>query len=153
MIPIFYLACSCSLFVGDDGKNGLPYLAINWIEEPEYYNDSNPDIPNSFDRGKYYETQPGTYSFEYAYEDGYGWEGHYTIKKAEPGEKGTFFRNDGKDGKDNYYTLMLSYHGTEYDNRYRKSANLDTYKYKVRIGSYVIEVFKQKIYPDKPELN
>jgi len=142
------LISSCSLFVGDDGQDGLPYLAIDWIERPAFYQDSNPSIPDNYKRGHFYETQTGTYSFEYAYEDGFGWEGHYVIKEAEPGESGSFFRSDGGDGKDNYYTLLLSYHGSSFDNEYRKSVLPSVQEYEVLFGRYVFKIVKQRIYPD-----
>lgn len=147
-LSLVLVISSCSLFVGDDGQDGQPYLAIDWIERPAYYQDSNPSIPDNFQRSHFYETQTGTYTFEYAYEDGFGWEGHYVIKEAEPGESGSFFRSDGADGKDNYYTLLLSYHGSSFDNEYRKAILSGVKEYEVPFGQYVFKIVKQPISPD-----
>src|SRR6056297_2927998 len=107
---------SCSLISSDEAEDGIPYIAIDWIEEPEYYIDDNSSIPTPFEKDTYYDTIPQTVSFEYAYSDGFGWQGTYTIKKAESGRDGKFLGNDSKDGRDSYYKLILSYSGSNFRN-------------------------------------
>lgn len=132
---------SCSLIIGNDGNNGSPHLAIDWIEDPEYYTDNNPSIPTGLTKNSFYPTQTGTFDFEYGYSDGFGWEGYYIIKQGEPGEKGKSFRKNGKDGKDNFYTLLLTYHGSEFDNYYEKRISQDERFFEVQSGGYILQVY------------
>lgn len=156
VITITILVClciffaSCSLFMGSDGKDGEVFLSIDWIEQPEYYTDSNPAIPNNFQRGFSYKTEPGDYNFEYAFEDGYGWEGIYTIREAEPGESGSFFRNDDSDGKDAFYSIVLTYNGMIFENEYKTIIGSDKEDEIIFIsasaGNFVLDIVMNRIY-------
>lgn len=141
-----FLAGSCSLFTGSDGDDGRIHLAIDWIEQPVYYTDTNPSIPQSFVRKQFYPTEPGVYSFEYAFDDEFGWEGFYELKEAEPGKNGKVFWKNGRDGKSVFYTLMLSYRGTGIDNYYEK-ARSDATGYHVEeiVDGLRITIYARKV--------
>ncbi len=108
----------CSLFIGSDGEDGQTFLSIDWIDQPEYYTDDNPSIAINFERGAEYETEPGSYNFEYGYSDGFGWSGIYIIEEAEPGENGSALWKDGADGQHLFYRMLLSYNGSSFNNEY-----------------------------------
>lgn len=153
VILLASILSSCTLFFPNEGEDGAPYLAIDWIERPVYYQDDNPAIPQNPERNFFYKTETGTFDFKYEYEDGFGWEGKYVIKKGEPGEQASFLFHNPKDGRDNYYTLLLSYHGTDFSNEYRKHVaskqhpdHLDNYLYyEIRSGDYVFQVHKKPL--------
>lgn len=116
---VLFPLLSCSLFIGSDGKYGNTFLAIDWVEEPIYYFDTNPEIPSNFQRSYYYKIESGVYEFEYAYADGFGWRGTYTIRESEPGESGSLFFNDGADGRDTHYSMILTYNGIILDKEHK----------------------------------
>lgn len=151
-ISIGLVLQACSLFVGSDGKDGEVFLSIDWTQEPEYYTDTNPAIPGNLQRGFFYKTDPGSYEFEYAFDDGFGWEGTYTIREAEPGESGSFFRSDGDDGKDAYYSIILTYNGIIFENEYKTISDSGVQNDLVLIsalnGNFILEI---SMYPAKPE--
>lgn len=138
----FIILSSCSLFVGRDGSDGIVNLAIDWVEQPVFYTDTNPAIPQNFIRRQFYESKPGRYSFQYAYDDEFGWEGFYELQPAEPGQNGKFFRKSGRDGQSVFYTLILSYRGTTLGNLYEKSL---TGEYEVFIDE-IIDGFRIVVY-------
>lgn len=144
IILVAFLTQSCSLFVGSDGSDGEVFISVDWTDEPEYYTDSNPAITDNFQRGVDYQSDPGSYEFEYAFEDDYGWIGTYTIRKAEPGDAGSFFRNDGEDGSDAFYSLLLTYQGVVFENEYKSRKPSDPNKITKVItaasGIYIIEL-------------
>ena len=65
---------------------GPTYFSVDWAVSPISYWDDNPSLPYSFYRGTYYETNVGTYFFEYTAWDGSSWYGTYNIKA----DKGIF---------------------------------------------------------------
>jgi hypothetical protein len=107
-LVLFFASCT------EDGKDGNAYLSIDWeYVDSEFkvssYSDNNPAIPSSIERGKYYGTDPGTYSYSYQSEDYqyyYTHSGTYTIY-INYGTDATFFEN-GIDGEDEYFDLYLS---------------------------------------------
>jgi len=113
----------------------MSYIAIDWKEKPSYYADDNPSIPGQIEKGIFYETTPQLAHFEYGYQDGYGWRGTYQIMSGEPGAKGKVFWQKGKDGQDNYYTLILSYYGSRFTNEYRKQSLPNSFTTVVRQGN------------------
>lgn len=151
---IFIVACfsiSCSLIEGDDGTDGTLQLAIDWIEQPVYYTDTNPAIPENLVRKQFYESLPGSYSFAYAFDDEFGWEGFYELKEAEPGSAGKPLWKDGEDGRNAFYTLLLSYHGTEIENYYEKRANSrEFFTTEAIVGGFIITIHKQKVRLNSP---
>lgn len=151
IVLVAFLTQSCSLFVGSDGKDGEVFISIDWTDEPVYYTDTNPAISDNFQRGVNYQTDPRSYEFEYAFEDDYGWTGTYTIRRAEPGESGSFFRNDGEDGSDAFYSLLLTYQGVVFENEYKtrmpSEKNKTTKVITAASGNYIIELEMTPIEP------
>jgi hypothetical protein len=90
---------------GKDGAAGLAYLALDWVGLPFYYNDTNAGTPFTVYQGVEYQSQPGTYNFDYKAWDGTVWVGTYKIE-VNAGEKGGLIAN-GADGADRHYTLWL----------------------------------------------
>ena len=64
---------------GKDGLPGLAFIAHDWVFVPAYYNDTNPNTPFTIFQGTDYQTQTGTFSFDYMAWDGSVWVGSYTI--------------------------------------------------------------------------
>lgn len=92
---------------GDDGESGEASIAIDWVGRPNYYDDTNPAIPQVFYPGQYYHAVVGTFTFLYEAWDASVWSGSYTVS-LDPGEDGGFFPwDDGEDGEDKYFTLWL----------------------------------------------
>ena len=95
---------------GTDGKDGKAYLRITWDWYVDTFEDNNPDTPYIVNENTNYETDPGSYFYEYHCSDGLGnywyYTGTYTIT-IEEGEEGGLF-TDGEDGDDNYFTLNLT---------------------------------------------
>lgn len=152
LLFLFIFTASCSLVVGDDGTNGSAFLAIDWVEQPEYYTDTNPAIPTNLAKNNFYLTETGTFDFEYGYSDGFGWEGYYIIERGEPGIKGDFFRKNGSDGKDNYYTLLLTYNGSQYDNYYEKNTSQNEYYFEAESKGEVLKVYMKRFTWNPSEL-
>jgi hypothetical protein len=96
---------------GRKGKDGLAFLAIDWLYNPVSYWDNNPGIPETFYQGVYYEVNPGTYSFEYTAWDYSEYSGTYTLTVNE-GEKGSWFKR-GESGEDIHYKIWLYASGPE----------------------------------------
>jgi hypothetical protein len=149
IVILALLLSACSLFEGESGIDGQVNLAIDWIEQPVFYTDSNPSIPSNLVRGRFYVSETGRYSFQYAYDDEFGWEGFYELQQAEPGQSGKFFRKDGRDGQSAYYTLLLSYRGASLDNYYEKSLASDNeYFIDEIIGGFRLIVHARRVSRD-----
>ena len=105
------MATSC----GVSGDPGHCYFSLDWEYYNEdygvyYYEDNNPDVPESefIEPGLYYDCYPGTYDYYYESEDRdyvYTYEGFYTLVQN-PGTPGGFL-HDGMDGTDTYFDLYL----------------------------------------------
>ncbi len=116
IILIGFSSCTEDYWV-IDGRPGNAYIALSWTEdEPEYIDAGTGAIPHVFYWNDYYFIRPGIYYLYYdgIYNDGYGyidyaWEVEYEIY-TNPGEYGTAFY-DGRDGRDNYFTLDLNPYG------------------------------------------
>lgn len=106
------------LFVTSCGRSGDPghcYISVDWEYYNEdygvyYYEDDNPDVPESqfIDPGLYYDSYPGYYDYYYEAEDPDEWfsyEGFYELFQN-PGTAGGLFR-DGFDGAPTYFDLYL----------------------------------------------
>jgi|GEM_PF-2569802 len=105
------------LFVscGRSGDPGHCFVSVDWEYWNEdygvyYYEDDNPDVPESqyIDPGFYYDSYPGYYEYYYEAEDPDEWftyEGFYELFQN-PGTEGGLFR-DGWDGADTYFDLYL----------------------------------------------
>ncbi len=91
---------------GSSGSDGTVYLAIDWQVKPKYYTDNNNDIPAGFIGGQFYQCQPGTYQFSYISAEDSNYQGKYELT-GDPGEPGSFFWEEGRDGKPIYYVLWL----------------------------------------------
>jgi hypothetical protein len=111
VIVVSLMAVSC----GVDGDPGHCYISVDW----EYYNadygvyyyeDNNPDVPDSDEivPGWYYESYPGVYDYYYESEDPdywYDYTGFYELIQN-PGSPGGLL-HDGLDGPDTYFDLYL----------------------------------------------
>ena len=105
------LSVSC----GVDGDPGHCYFSIDWEYYNEnyrvyYYEDNNPDVPESDDieAGYYYDCYPGLYDYYYESEDPeywYEYTGFYELIQN-PGTPGGFL-HDGLDGADTHIELYL----------------------------------------------
>lgn len=98
---------SCILHTdhGPDGRDGRAYFGVDYHFQPPYsYWDDNPYIPENPALGAFYETLPGTYSFEYFVNPFDYWYGTYQIW-IERGTQGGPFGEEGLDGLNTY--LML----------------------------------------------
>src|SRR6056297_986214 len=108
---IVIMSVSC----GRSGDPGHCYISVDWEYWDEdygvyYYEDDNPDVPESqfIDPGIYYDSYPGYYEYYYEAEDPDEWftyEGFYELLQN-PGTPGGLFR-DGWDGADTYVDLYL----------------------------------------------
>lgn len=108
---VILLAVSC----GRSGDPGHCYISVDWEYYNEnygvyYYEDNNPDVPESefIEPGLYYDSYPGYYEYYYEAEDPDEWfkyTGYYELFQN-PGTPGGLFR-DGWDGADTYFDLYL----------------------------------------------
>lgn len=115
---IILLITGIGLMAGSCGVTGDPgycYISVDW----EYYNenygvhhyaDDNPDVPDSLDieKGKYYESYPGTYDYSYKSEDSvylYSYIGNYTLLQNSGSMGGVF--QEGLNGADTYVDIYL----------------------------------------------
>ena len=109
LVVIFAASC------GRDGDPGHTYFSLDWEYYNEdygvyYYEDNNPDVPDSEDiiPRFNYDCYPGYYEFYYESEDPsywYTYEGYYELFQN-PGSPGGLF-HDGMDGADSYFMLFL----------------------------------------------
>lgn len=110
-IAVGLMAVSC----GVDGDPGHCYISIDWEYYNEdygvyYYEDNNPDVPDSdeIEPEWYYESYPGVYDYYYESEDPdywYDYTGFYELIQN-PGTPGGVL-HDGLDGADTYFDLYL----------------------------------------------
>jgi hypothetical protein len=94
---------------GKDGKDGKPYIKLDWIGAGiQYFLSNIPGLPDPIIRDTYYKSQTGTYTFEYVHNDrpGVKWTGEITLEKGTDGKDGGLF-SDGDDGDDIFYELDL----------------------------------------------
>jgi hypothetical protein len=111
---LWLLPTSCCDDRGDDGRPGRAYLALHWeVDMPDYLNAGTPDIPATFEWGRYYRAFPGWYTLYYegSFFNGqnnvnYAWDMEYEIYEM-AGSKGTYY-SDGDDGPDAFFDLVLS---------------------------------------------
>lgn len=112
---------------GRDGRPGRAYLSLEYqVDRPDYINAGTPDIPAVFEWGRPYRAYAGWYTlyyegriwngFSYAY---YAWEIDYEIW-YESGSRGGY-SYDGRDGMDNYFSLVCSPYGPIVDRYTSKS--------------------------------
>jgi hypothetical protein len=110
---LFVILVSC----GQDGQDGDAFIKFTWDWYVDTYEDTNSDTPSTLYENTYYETDPGSYSFEYWCSDGMGdvwyYTGNYTIR-INVGEKGGFL-SAGDDGEDNHYHMELTGDGADLD--------------------------------------
>ena len=110
------LSIGCS-----DGNDGKVFLRIRAIlaEPPDSVSINNPDIPQDFQYDVYYETQPGSYDFNYIdyYDEYHPKEGELGIIDivAEPGSNAGLLKQ-GEDGEDLYIDLILLSDGPRVEN-------------------------------------
>lgn len=142
---LLILFTSCSLFIGEDGQDGQVFLAFDWALQPSNYADNNPDTPLFPDKLEFYQVLPGEYEFSYLFDDGFGWEGTYTIMEAEPGQEGYAFREDGRDGRDSRYILFLSYQGAILTNEVTDLQKISRTQTRLHIGTYIIEISQKPL--------
>ncbi|MCF8345998.1 MAG: hypothetical protein K9G38_02210 [Bacteroidales bacterium] len=105
------LTVSC----GVPGDPGHCYFSLNWEYYNEdygvtYYEDNNPDIPESDQivPDLWYECYPGRYEYSYEAQDPeryYYYTGYYILEQN-PGTPGGFL-HDGMDGADTFFPLYL----------------------------------------------
>lgn len=101
---------------GKDGKDGKPYLKINWDGVILRYTDDLSGTPDPVVKDVYYECEAGTYHVEYIHRDNDDvlWKGTLTMEKGEDGGDGGLF-SKGDDGDDIFYELYLySYIGPQF---------------------------------------
>lgn len=114
---LFIALSSCCDDRGRDGRPGRAYLALEWeVDIPDYLDVGTPDIPATFEWGRYYRAYPGWYEVYYEgnYFNGsgnvsYAWEMEYEIWETE-GERGGYY-SDGEDGPDTFFDLLISPYG------------------------------------------
>lgn len=114
LATLWILPSSCCDDRGDDGRPGRAYLALHWeVDMPDYLDAGTPDIPATFEWGRYYRAFPGWYTLYYegTFFNGqnnlnYAWDMEYEIYEMS-GEKGTYY-NNGDDGPDAFFDLVLS---------------------------------------------
>lgn len=105
------------LFLGlnigcSDGEDGKVFLRIRALleEPPSSVNIENPDIPEDFQYGVYYQTQPGSYLFSYTDVNNQphpqGGELQHLDIVAESGKSASLFKH-GENGTDLYIDLWL----------------------------------------------
>jgi len=122
---------------GVDGDPGHCYFSIDWEWYNDdygvyYYEDDNPDVPESseIEAQLYYDCYPGVYDYYYEAEDPKNWytyEGYYTLYQN-PGFRGGLLR-DGPDGVDTYFDLYLLVYPEVEDLRISESDQMaPTYK-------------------------
>ncbi|MEP0862444.1 MAG: hypothetical protein HRF52_13490 [Ignavibacterium sp.] len=109
---ILGIICLLLISCGKDGNEGRAFVSFDWSSTVVYYDDSNPSIPSTIWRNQNYQSDAGTFYFEYGVDNGSEyrlWTGSYSITKN-PGEKGSLFV-DGKDGANKYYKIYLGFNG------------------------------------------
>ena len=93
-----------------DGNDGKAFLRIRTIIEPTSVTIYNPDIPSDFNYDVYYETQPGSYQFEYIDHNNnyHPLPGELNVIDivVAPGQSSSFL-NSGEDGRNVYIDLIL----------------------------------------------
>ena len=93
-----------------DGNDGKAFLRIRTIIEPTSVTIYNPDIPSDFNYDVYYETQPGSYQFEYIDHNNnyHPMSGELSVIDivVAPGQSSSFL-NSGEDGRNVYIDLIL----------------------------------------------
>jgi hypothetical protein len=103
---------------GLDGSDGWAYTAVTWVAAPLALYMSDPGIPSTVVKDRFYRSQPGIYQLAYTAWDGSRWSASYTIEimpgeRGEPGAPGGWFWKkgtagaNGADGPNLYYTLRL----------------------------------------------
>jgi hypothetical protein len=118
ILAALFLLGSCEK--GLDGWPGRAYVAFSWIvDEPDYIEIDNEYVPPVFYWDEFYRVAPGLY---FAYYEGYhrvgrqlyeyAWELEYEVWEN-PGEPGRVHRQNGVDGPDAYFTIVLSPYGPE----------------------------------------
>jgi len=130
----FLLLTSC----GRDGRDGRAYLSFSWDVYVDEYSDDNYSIPVVIEELTYYDTEPGTYSYEYYCSDGignyWGYEGTYTITIFW-GEEGGFIR-DGDDAPDSFYDFDLTGDGSSFHLLKGKKKHESLDKGRINIAQY-----------------
>ncbi|HOH99372.1 MAG TPA: hypothetical protein PLE85_02430 [Bacteroidales bacterium] len=115
---------------GRDGRPGRAYLSLAWeVDRPDLIDAGTPDIPAYFEWGRSYRAYSGWYTLYYEgrFWNGfanafYAWEVDYEIW-YEKGDRGGY-DYDGRDGRDNYFTLICSPYGPGVDRYTAKSSAL-----------------------------
>lgn len=132
LLTLMLSSCYVEPWYGHDGRPGVAYLSITWIDdEPAYINTGTSAIPQYFYWDKYYRANPGYYTMYYEgdYWNGYNWafyawEIDYEIWRAN-GEPGGLYHN-GANGPDTYFTLECSPFGPYvYEDLKSAPANVD----------------------------
>ena len=126
---ILTLFCVILLFTisacGQKGDDGDIYLRIKLYDPVTGYWDNNSAIPYGFSQDSFYNSNAGTFNFEYWWIDNYyiewEWIGTYSLT-ADEGEEGSLFA-DGEDGEDKYYTLNCYALGPVLDVEYGGTMN------------------------------
>ncbi len=96
---------------GEDGEDGISYLASDWVFVP--LGATFPQLPGPpYYRAVDYEHPAGTYWSEYVAWDSSYHSFYYTIEVNE-GEEGGLFWTDGDDGAYRYYEMWLYSWGAE----------------------------------------
>jgi hypothetical protein len=156
---LLFDSCIFHTDYGPDGRDGRAYFGVDYHFQPPYsYWDDNPFIPENPVLGAYYETLPGTYSFEYFVNPFDYWYGTYQIW-IERGTEGGPYGEAGMDGLDTYLILYCDPHGwhEEFFTYPQGKVNVTREKDHVRIevndpGHYfVIEMTRTDILNRKPQ--
>jgi len=119
---------------GSNGSPGDAFLSLEWeVEEPEYIDAGTGAVPPVFYWGEFYKIRPGVYDLYY---DGrvwtgmawatYAWEVMYEIWEI-PGERGDWYYH-GKNGPDNFFTIVCSPYGPMVDNSYKNSEAIKNFE-------------------------
>ena len=115
-IILLFIISAC----GQKGNDGDILLKIKLYYSTAGYWDNNSSIPYGFSQSTFYDSNSGSYNFEYWWIDDIGnevdWTGTYTLT-ADEGEEGGLFA-DGEDGVDKYYTLNCYAAGPSLDVEY-----------------------------------
>lgn len=103
LILIILILSGC----GDDGVDGITYVAIIDQAGVTSYTDDNPAIPFGCSFNTWYSPcNSGTYNYSYTLGNGGTWSGSYSLRKN-IGSKGGFLTY-GEDGKEIRYYLKLT---------------------------------------------
>ena len=116
LLVIVFISAILFTGCGEKGPDGEVYLRITLDSYVYSYWDNNSSIPYGFSESNYYNTPPGTYSYDYE-ADHNGWYyyhwGTYSLR-AEEGEEPNLF-TDGDAGEDNNYILDCDWNGADLD--------------------------------------